>query len=210
MNARRGQRGRRSDLGALALVLVLLTGLLVAGMVWAVDSSSGSHDVAAAAGRQAATKPSATLRILQPGGEIRRAGATTFRTARDGQKLREGDAVRSDQTGMLEVDYTDGSLTRLGASTEYTIERLTEEQGGRQTRGALTAGETWSRAAKVSETGSFEVRGGGTTAAVEGTAFAFSCSGPESARVCSVIDVVDFVSVTTTGGSPRASRPRPA
>ncbi len=64
-----------------------------------------------------------------------------------------------------------------------------------------TVGETWSRAAKVSETGSFEVRAGGTTAAVEGTAFAFSCTGADASQVCTVVDVVDQVVVTTDGGS---------
>jgi hypothetical protein len=196
----RPRRRLRSDLGVVALVTAMFVALLVAVGVWAVDGSDGGGSVARAAAGTG-TKQTATLRILRPGGEVKRAGGSAFRAANDGQALRQGDTVRSDPTGLLELDYADGSLTRIGPSAEFTIEVLTAERGGRQTRGGLTVGETWSRAAKVSETGSFEVRSGGTTAAVEGTAFAFSCNGAESARVCTVIDVVDHVVVTTDGGA---------
>ena len=119
-------------------------------------------------------------------------------------------ATRSRPTsaGRAEINYTDGSLTRLAPSTEYTITKLTDKQGGRQTQGTLTVGETWNRAAKVSENGSFEVKAGGTTAAVEGTAFVFSCVKTTKTnkkgkkvkhRTCQVISVVDTVSVETPG-----------
>ena len=98
------------------------------------------------------------------------------------------------------INQNDGSLTRLGPSTVFKISKLTNKRGGRQTQGTLDVGETWSRAAKVSETGSFEVKAGGTTAAVEGTAFAFACTKLGTQRVCTVIDVVDNVRVTTING----------
>ena len=62
-------------------------------------------------------------------------------------------------------------------------------------------GETWNRAAKVSETGSFEVKAGGTTAAVEGTAFAVVCVDDAGKLTCTFTDVVDSVTVTTADGS---------
>jgi len=76
---------------------------------------------------------------------------------------------------IVDTWNTDGSITRLAGSTIFTISKLTNERGGRQTQGTLSVGETWNRAAKVSETGSFEVKAGGTTAAVEGTAFVAKC-----------------------------------
>ncbi len=194
------RQGLRSDRAVLVLVGVMLLALVFGGSVWAL-TGSGTEDVARAAAKATADGPTATLRILQPGGELRRSGTSTFRAARDGQTLRQGDTVRSDDTGKFEIDYADGSLTRLGPSTNFTIARLTEERGGRQTLGELTVGETWSRAAKVSETGSFEVRAGGVTAAVEGTAFAFSCTGTGIGHRCTVVDVVDHVAVTGAGGS---------
>jgi len=78
--------------------------------------------------------------------------------------------------------------------------KLTNERGGRQTEGTITVGDTWSRAAKVSETSSFEVKAGGTTAAVQGTAFAFSCTLVNGQLSCTVIAVVDTVQVTSGSG----------
>ena len=80
----------------------------------------------------------------------------------------------------------------------FTISKLTNEKGGRQTQGTLSVGETWNRAAKVSETGSFEVKAGGTTAAVEGTAFVATCvpkSDGSQAVDCTFTAVVDDIKV---------------
>lgn len=187
------------------LVVGVLVALMIGGLAWATDRSVPGS---AAAAQTRAAEPLAKLRVIDPGADVRRDAATNFRAARDGQNLRQGDTVRTNDTGFVEINYADGSLTRLGHATEFTIELLTEERGGRQTRGALTVGDTWSRAAKVSESGSFEVRAGGTTAAVEGTAFSFSCvPSANAAPVCTVVDVVDNVNVTTTDGSLRALSP---
>jgi hypothetical protein len=193
----RGRRRWRSDLGVVTLAVVMLMAVLASGLAWAADSSgtgsSGSK-------KSAAAKPFATLRVLAPSAQVRRVGATTAIAARDGLRLRQGDTVLTDAAGLVQVDYTDGSLTRLGPTTEFTIDVLTEERGAHQTRGGLSVGETWSRAAKVTESGSFEVRAGGTTAAVEGTAFAFGCVETPGGKVCTIIDVVDPVAVTTASG----------
>ena len=80
----------------------------------------------------------------------------------------------------------------------FTISKLTNEKGGRQTQGTLSVGETWNRAAKVSETGSFEVKAGGTTAAVEGTAFVAKCvpkTDGSQAVDCTFTAVVDDIKV---------------
>jgi hypothetical protein len=98
------------------------------------------------------------------------------------------------------VAITDGSLTRLAGSTIFAISKLTNERGGRQTQGTLSVGETWNRAAKVSETGSFEVKAGGTTAAVEGTAFVVSCVPKDNGKqevTCTVTAVVDDIKVSS-------------
>ena len=167
--------------------------------------SSGSF---ASASTPAKAKPTvkqapalATLKIQQAKVSIAHKGKKKFVIAKNGQVLRQGDTLRTDTAGKAEIDYTDGSLTRLGPSTVFTISKLTNKRGGRQTQGTLDVGQTWSRAAKVSETGSFEVKAGGTTAAVEGTAFALSCTKQGTERVCTVIDVVDSVKVTTTDGT---------
>jgi len=112
---------------------------------------------AAAKAKQSAAL--ATLKVTATNVSVKAKGKSSYSTANNGQVLRQGDTIRTDATGRAEIDYTDGSLTRLGASTIFTISRLTNNRGGRQTQGTLTIGETWNRAAKVSETGSFEVKG---------------------------------------------------
>ena len=149
--------------GAL-LVAVAGMSLIGAGWAHAADSTSKS-----------AGKVLATLKIQSSGVEVKPKGAAAFTAAKEGQALAQGDALKTDATGRAEIAYTDGSLTRLGFATEFAITKLTDKKGARQTQGTLSVGSTWNRAAKVSESGSFEIKAGGATAAVEGTAFAVNC-----------------------------------
>lgn len=148
----------------------------------------------------AAKAPLANLKITTPNVEIKQKGKADFVTAKAGQALRQGDTIKTDAAGRAEIDYTDGSLTRLAGATVFTISKLTNEKGGRQTQGTLSVGETWNRAAKVSETGSFEVKAGGTTAAVEGTAFVVKCTPQTDGQQqvsCTVTAVVDDIHVSS-------------
>ena len=149
----------------------------------------------APAAKARGSKALARLEIKAPNVEIMKKGSTAFVAAKNNQVLRQGDALRTDTAGLAEVAYTDGSLTRLGPSTEVAISRLTSKKGARQTQGTLTVGSTWNRAAKVSESGEFSIKAGGATAAVEGTAFVVSCSAVGAA--CSVTAIVDDISVTS-------------
>ncbi len=135
----------------------------------------------------------ATLKIQTDGVQVKAKGSSGFVAAKEGQDLKQGDALKTDATGRAEIAYTDGSLTRLGESTEFSITKLTNKKGARQTQGTLTVGSTWNRAAKVSESGSFEIKAGGATAAVEGTAFVVSCA--QAGVACSITAVVDDISV---------------
>src|ERR1044071_2076378 len=106
----------------------------------------------------------ANLKITADNVQVKAKGKTSFVDAKEGQALKQGDTIKTDASGTAEIDYTDGSITRLANSTVFTISKLTNEKGGRQTQGTLSVGETWNRAAKVSETGSFEGKAGGPPA----------------------------------------------
>ena len=164
----------------------LVVGVLVAGALSFTAAAAGAADSLA------------NLKITVDSVQIKQKGKATFVDAKDGQALKQGDTVKTDADGRAEIDYTDGSITRLAGSTIFTISKLTNERGGRQTQGTLSVGETWNRAAKVSETGSFEVKAGGTTAAVEGTAFVAKCvPTAEGSRTvdCTFTAVVDDIKV---------------
>ncbi len=118
----------------------------------------------------------ATLTIDSPGVSVKKADAQQFKPAKDGQKLKQGDTVKTDATGKAEIDYSADAYTRLDVNTTFTIAKLTEEEGERQIEGSLEEGRTWNRTAAVTESGSFEQSGGGATAAVTGTAFPVDCT----------------------------------
>jgi hypothetical protein len=139
----------------------------------------------------------ATLTIRTPNVDIKGKKQSSFAKGASGQVLHQGDTLKTDATnGLAEISYTDGSYTRLGPNTEFSITKLSEKQGVRQTQGTLTVGSTWNRAAKVAETGSFEVTAGGATAAVEGTLFSVVCTVPNA---CQFIDLFDPVLVSMGG-----------
>jgi hypothetical protein len=174
-----------SRLATRALSL-LVVGVLAAGTVAAVAPAAGAADALA------------NLKITADKVQIKQKGKSGFVDAKDGMALKQGDTLKTDASGLAEIDYSDGSITRLSNSTVFTISKLTTDKGGRQTQGTLSVGETWNRAAKVSETGSFEVKAGGTTAAVQGTAFVASCvpkSDGSQAVNCTFTAVVDDIKV---------------
>ena len=181
---RRSERGIRAR-SVFVVGVVAAFGMVVsAGGVGAVPKATSSTF--------------ANLKVTADNVQVKPKGAADYSAAKSGQQIKQGDTIKTDVAGRAEIDYADGSLTRLGASTVFTISKLTEKRGGRQTQGTLSVGETWNRAAKVSETGSFEVKAGGTTAAVQGTAFVVSCVPKTDGTTqvnCTVTAVVDNIAV---------------
>ncbi len=186
-------RGKRVET-ALSLVAVVVCLLAFAGPALAAPTAKPKK--AAATGAQVL----ATLTIRTPNVDIKTKKQTSYSKGASGQVLHQGDTLRTDATaGLAEISYTDGSYTRLGPNTEFSITKLSEKQGVRQTQGTLTVGSTWNRAAKVAETGSFEVKAGGATAAVEGTLFSVVCTVEAGQTSCGFIDLFDPVTVTLNG-----------
>ncbi len=180
----RGMRNH-SRRGTRALSLLVVSMLAAGAMALAAPAAGAAEALA-------------KLKVTADNVQIKQKGKSTFVDATDGMALKQGDTLKTDTAGLAEIDYTDGSITRLANSTVFTISVLTNEKGGRQTQGTLSVGETWNRAAKVSETGSFEVKAGGTTAAVEGTAFVAKCtpnSDGSQAVDCTFTAVVDDIKV---------------
>ena len=113
--------------------------------------------------------------------------------------LDPGDTVLTDTTGRGQIDYADGSFTRLGAVTEFRLVELAEREGPRVTITDLDAGETYHRVAELTESGDrFEVQTASATAAVTGTVFVVSCL---ATGECVVIVLEGEVIVTFADGS---------
>lgn len=109
-----------------------------------------------------------------------------------------GDHVRTDATGFAEIDYSDGSLTRLDVSTDFTIEALATSSGVATTRTKLDAGRVWNRVQKLGTEGEYTVETAVATATVRGTAFLVDCR-PSPACVFTVLE--GSIELALTDGS---------
>ena len=126
----------------------------------------------------AATKPTGTLTVEAPGVTVLKKGATDFTKGKTNQKVGIGDTIQTDATGLAELKYNDGSITRLDHGTVFSVDKLVGKTGQRQIEGTVSAGQTWNRVQKLSESDTFTQKGNGASAVVGGTAFVTKCSLP--------------------------------
>ena len=87
----------------------------------------------------------------------------------------EGAFLETDSTGMAEIDYSDGSVMRLGPGSEYRLETL-QEGDSKAIVGNLEIGRTFHRVNELSGGESYEVRTANAVAAVRGTEFLVICA----------------------------------
>lgn len=171
---------RRAVVAAITWATVLMTGILAGVAVPSVASAKTAvaelHVLDRAAAVSTKAKPSA------------------FKPVATKTTLAIGDTVKTNATGFAEVDYPDGSLTRLDATTKFTVTAL---GGTGPTKATLSQGEVWSEVQQATgSTPSFEIATPGAIAAVRGTAFAVSCASDTSC----LFGVVDgTVDVTANG-----------
>jgi hypothetical protein len=135
---------------------------------------------------------------------VKTAGGSTFKPAKNGQSLHVGDTVQTDATGQAEIDYADTAYTRLDVNTTFTIKKLTDAQGNRQVEGSLDVGRTYNRTAALTQSQTFQQDAGGATAAVAGTAFVVACT---SATSCNFAAVIDITNVSGPGGQIKTLNP---
>src|SRR5215813_10900010 len=112
----------------------------------------------------AATKPTGTLTVDAPGVSVLKKGEGSFTKGKTNEKVAIGDTIQTDATGLAQIKYKDGSLTRLNHGTIFTLDKLVNTTGKRQVEGTVSTGETWNRVQKLSESESFQQKGNGATA----------------------------------------------
>ena len=69
--------------------------------------------------------------------------------ATSGQSVNPGQVLSTDSTGLAQVTYPDGSLTRLDSDTVFKVVNLTANSGGRQTLGSVSGGKVWNKVTKL-------------------------------------------------------------
>lgn len=136
----------------------------------AADQTTGS--VAATAGAAATVTP------LDQGVSVKK-GTADFVPISEPTEVAPGDVVRTDETGFAEVDYADGSITRLDVDTEFEVISITDNAGVATTRAKLNGGRVWSRVHKLGQEGEFSIDSAVGVATVRGTAFVVDCRGDD-------------------------------
>jgi FecR-like protein len=173
-------RRRRPWLIALVLVLVLIAGLLVTAVV----ARQGDEALA-------------ELRVRDTDVQVAAKGAGLAKGA-EGQSLTVGDVVQTDNSGQAQVDYFDGSLTRLDVNTRFLIRELSNGPSGRKISLDVKAGRTWNRVVRLSSTSDrYEVHMANAVAVVRGTTFIVDCR----VQPCAIGAVEDTTHVVSEDGS---------
>jgi hypothetical protein len=152
----------------------------------------------------------ATFHLQEGTVEIQRAGEGDFAAAAEGQTLREGDVIRTGPDGRAEIEYFDGSITRLDFNTTFTIVALTDDAEGGSTviEAEQASGGTFSRVVELTGSQSrFETSTPTAVASVRGTDY-FVLIYDDNTQIVGVIEglvdvggtVGDDVSLTALRG----------
>lgn len=128
-----------------------------------------------------------TLDIEAPGVTVLKKGSPKFTKGKANQRLKTGDTVQTDATGYAQINFPDGSITRLDHDTVFTIDKLSTATGTRKVQGTVSAGQTWNRVQELSTGDTFEQKGNDATAAVLGTAFVTRCEFPSGGVAFKVV-----------------------
>lgn len=142
---------------------------LFAGGVAVTAVAVAAAYVLATAG-PATAKPFATLDVLQGSVEVQ-AGSGASHQGAEGEPLHQGDTVITGD-GRAEIEYSDGSVTRLDHGTTFALQELATTADAEQITGAQASGSTFSRVVELTGSDSrFDVETPSAVASVRGTVF---------------------------------------
>ena len=171
---------------------------ILAGSVLLVAGAVAAYLIISAGPAQ--SRQFATFHLQEGSVEIQRAGQGAFAEAAEGQTLREGDVIRTGADGRAEIEYFDGSITRLDFNTTFTIVALEEdaEAGSTVIEADQASGGTFSRVVELSGSDSrFETGTPTAVASVRGTDY-FVLFNADQTQTFGVID--GLVRVGGSGG----------
>ncbi len=152
---KRGRGGLRI-LIALAVIVILVVGAIVTlGIVASANTSVG-----------------AVLTTFVPTSSVARSGGS-FSQATTGTVVNAGDSVETDKQGRAQIQFPDGSITRLANSTEITLSSSHFAHDGHVHDISITdkVGRTLTSVQHLVTGATFDVVGNTTTASVRGTLF---------------------------------------
>lgn len=164
--------------------------ICVAGLLVACSEGGGTPQTPAGAAPGATTAPAATaadpgapaapatVTPIDAGVEVKK-GDSEFVAITATTEVEAGDVVRTDGTGFAEINYPDGSITRLDVDTEFRVVSITDDAGVATTRAELDGGRVWNRVQDLGTEGEFSIDTAVGVATVRGTAWVADCRADE-------------------------------
>ena len=152
---RRGRGGLRILIALVVVVLLVVAGIVTLGIV-----------------ASAATSVGAVLTTFVPTASVAHAGGG-YAAAQSGALVQPGDSVKTDATGRAQIEFPDGSITRLANNTEINVSSSHFSKDGHVHDISITdkLGRTLNSVQHLVSGASFQVVGNTTTASVRGTLF---------------------------------------
>jgi hypothetical protein len=152
---RRGRGGLRILIALVVIVVLVAAGIVTLGVLASADTAVG-----------------AVLTTFVPDASVAHSGGG-FSSAASGTFVQPGDSVKTDATGRAQIQFPDGTITRLASNTQISINSSHFAKDGHVHDISLTdkLGRTLNSVQKLVGGASFQVIGNTTTASVRGTLF---------------------------------------
>ena len=152
---KRGRGGLRILIAVVVIVILVVAAVVTLGIVASADTNVG-----------------AVLTTFVPNASVARSGGN-FSLATTGTIVNAGDSVKTDKQGRAQIQFPDGSITRLANCTELTVTASHFGHGGHVHDISLNdkIGRTLTSVEHLISGATFQVVGNTTTASVRGTLF---------------------------------------
>jgi len=166
--------------------------------VWAAAAALGLMATACGSSHPATTTTAgddlAHLQIISTDVTVQSDATATATSGSSGQGLGVGSTVATNDAGFAEVGFFDGSLTRVDHAASFTIVDLQNPEASKVVHTDLTAGRSWNRIEKLSESQTWELDTPVADATVRGTAFVADCAidTPDACRFATVEGTVEL------------------
>src|SRR5438046_1943793 len=152
---RKGRGGLRILIALVVVIVLVVGGIGTLGVIASADTTVG-----------------ATLTTFVPDASVAHPGGA-FSSAASGTFVQPGDSVKTDAKGRAQIQFPDGTITRLANNTQIAINSSHFAKNGHLHDVSLTdkLGRTLNSVQKLVGGATFQVVGNTTTASVRGTLF---------------------------------------
>jgi len=153
--------------------MMLLLSIVVVACGGSAGNTPGNNNAAPGLtpGAPAASTPairSAQLSELQNAVQTRGQSDAAWQAAVEGEIIPAGGGAKTSDESRARIDITDGTILRLAANTEFTLNTLSSAPADPVTKLSLAAGKVWTAVTGLDD-GSFEIETPAGVATVRGT-----------------------------------------